>query len=161
MAIYLSLKGIDGGSTRKEFLKQIELTSAQYGIHRSGTSRSGTGGSGGEASVSEMTCSRRTDKASPTLFQKLAEGAQFPEAVITFTKSKAGGGIIPFVVYTMKDVYISSFQISGQGESGDNVTPFENLSLSFKKIKFEYTDQADDNTTGSTVTGEWSVAESA
>jgi type VI secretion system secreted protein Hcp len=91
------------------------------------------------------------DKASPILAKKCAQGLHFPTVVIT--SRKAGEGQKDFFKITMKEVFISSAQISASS-GGDLV---ESVSMSYASIDFSYKAQDDKGALGGEVKFGWDV----
>ena len=76
MAIYMKWDGIDGAVTTKEHEKWIELNSFQFGVGRAiGTAARGAATrEASEPHISEITISKRLDKASTKLFMDAVAG---------------------------------------------------------------------------------------
>ena len=91
-------------------------------------------------------------KASPKLFEAAAKGQHLKEVVLT--GRKAGGEQQDFMVITLSDALISSYQIGG---SGVDSMPIENFSINYSKIKFEYKQQKPDGTSDAPVIGSWDL----
>ena len=152
---FLKLEGINGESTRKGFEKQIELQSFSWGASNPSTiGSSGAGGGAGKATLSSFSCLKKTDAASPMLFQACCQGKHFPKATVTLHAS-GGDEAIDYLVYEFEKVYIDSVQWSGS--TGGDDRPAESLSLSFGKVTVTYTPQSDTGAKGSPVVGSWDV----
>ena len=83
------------------------------------------------------------DSSSNDLALAAAKGKSMDEVTITFRKD-TGEDQMDYLVYTLKDVLISSYSMSSGGE-----TPMESLSLNYTNIKGVYVKQADDHSAGS------------
>ncbi len=86
------------------------------------------------------------DRASPNLMQYLMTGKPIAQAVLTMCK--AGGVPLDYLKITLSDVRISKVETRVIG--GANV---EHVSLSFFRIKQEYTLQSQQGGTKGTITG--------
>lgn len=145
---YLHIEGVDGEATAKDHEKHIAIFSFAWGGSNPTTVGAHTTGSGGgKATVSELTISKRTDKASAAIFQKMCSGVHFPKATLVLRKS--GGERVDFLKYEMEQVFITSMQWSGS-EGGDD-SPHETVSMSFGKIEVTYALQNADGTKGEEV----------
>ena len=65
-----------------------------------------------------------------------------------------------YLVFTMGDCLISSYQTGGSGGGGEEV-PTESISLNFSKIKTEYTPQSTDGSPGEKVWAAFDVKDVA
>lgn len=94
----------------------------------------GKSGSGkGNVSIHEIVITKPVDTASPKLFRACATGQHIREASIFVRKASAKAKA--YLVYTLKDVVISSYQTAPADKSG---TPEEHISLNFTKIEARY-----------------------
>src|SRR5689334_10907802 len=101
---FLDLTGVTGESTDTAHSGQIELSSWSWGATNPPKIGSGTGGAGtGRVSVSDISCTKPMDAASPFLFDYCATGKHFDTA--TLTCRKAGGDQQDFLVLSLEEVY--------------------------------------------------------
>jgi type VI secretion system secreted protein Hcp len=156
MAIYINMDDIKGSCTRDNYKDQVEVSSASFSAHRSGTGNTGSGAAGGEAFASELSFSKELDASSVELYKRVLNGKPIPNTVITWTKSD-GEAEVEFYKVTLTDSLITSYSNSASGGQGTNVTPMESFTLNFKKTEFAYTSQNNDGTAGAEITGNWSV----
>jgi type VI secretion system secreted protein Hcp len=152
---FLKIDGVDGESTRKGFEKQMEIMSFGWGASNPSTvGAGGGGGGGGKVSVSSFSIVKKSDSASPLLFQACCQGDHYATAVVTLNKS-AGKTPIDFIKYEFGEVYVDSIQWSGS--SGGDDTPMESVSFSFGKVAVTYTPQKADGSKGSPAVGAWDL----
>jgi type VI secretion system secreted protein Hcp len=152
---FLKIDGVDGESTRKGFEKQMEIQSFSLGASNPSTIGAGGGGGGaGKVSISSFNIMKRSDSASPKLFNTCCQGDHYPTAVVTLNKS-AGKAPIDFIKYEFEEVYVDNIQWSGA--SGGDDTPTESVSFSFAKITVTYTPQKADGSKGSPAVGSWDL----
>jgi type VI secretion system secreted protein Hcp len=151
---FLKIDGLDGESTRIGFEKQLEITSFNWGAANPATIGAG-GGGGGKVSITTFNISRKTDAASPLLFQSCCDGTHYAKAVVTLIKS-GGRSPVDFIKYEFEKVYVESVQWSGA--TGGDDTPLESVSFVFSKVSFTYTPQKPDGSKGSPSVGTWDLA---
>jgi type VI secretion system secreted protein Hcp len=136
---YLKLDGVEGEVTTKGFEKQIEIYSFSWGASNPTTVSPGGGGLGaGRVSVSSFNIMKKSDAASPKLFQSCCTGKHIPKATVTMRKA-GGDSAVAFLVYEFEGLMVESVQWSGS--TGGDDTPTESLSLAFSKVSIRYTPQ--------------------
>jgi len=146
MAIYVKYTSpsIQGGVTTKNYEKQFEVTSLQFGIGRGVGSPIG-GATNREAttpSVSEIVVTKNLDEASGGLIKEAYSGAGKATAVISFVRTNEKGGVT-YLEMTLTNVMLSGWSISSGGDK-----PTESLSFNFTKIETKITPQKEDGTPG-------------
>src|SRR5690606_23900028 len=100
---------------------------------------------------------KRTDKASPILFQACCSGKHFDKATLTIRRS-GGETAVDYLIYEFGGVLVESIQWSGGG--GD--LPIESLTLAFARVKITYTPQDEKGQKmGEAVIGTWDVTKVA
>ena len=152
---FLKIDGVNGEATRKGFEKQMEIQSFSWGASNPSTiGAGGGGGGGGKVSVSSFNVMKKSDSASPILFQACCKGDHFATAVVTLNKA-AGAAALDFIKYEFEEVYVDSVQWSGA--SGGDDTPSESVSFSFGKVSITYTPQNKDGSKGSPAVGAWDL----
>lgn len=110
----------------------IEILSYSWGVTQSADTSTGSGGGAGKVQMQDLHFTKTVDKSSPSLFQARATGKHFPTA--TLTVRKAGKGQQEYMVITMNDLIVTSYQTGGS--SGDSV-PTESISFNFASIAIE------------------------
>jgi type VI secretion system secreted protein Hcp len=152
---FLKLDTITGESTDAGFTGNMELFSFSLGAQNPVTIGSAAGGGGGgKATLAGLSFTKKTDKASPVLFQTCVTGAHL--ATGTLVLRKAGGTALVYLTYGLKVVYVDSIHWSGS-QGGDD-TPTESISLTFGALTIDY--QPQDNTgkaLGGAIHGGWNV----
>jgi type VI secretion system secreted protein Hcp len=143
VSIYIKMPaGIKGETEQAGHVEEIAATSLQFGIARN-ISIASSGRETGLPSVSDFTFTKSFDSSSNDLMKACLLATALDEIVITFRKD-AGEASLDYLVYTLSDCLISSYQMSAGGE-----TPMENVSISFIKIKSLYKKQASDHSAAS------------
>jgi type VI secretion system secreted protein Hcp len=95
----------------------------------------------------------KVNNASPKLMLACASGEHIKKAVLTCRK--AGKDQQEFMVVTMNDLLVSSYQTGGSGH-GD-IVPTDQISLNFAKIEISYKPQKPDGTLGAATIAGWDV----
>jgi type VI secretion system secreted protein Hcp len=148
---FLKLDGIVGESVDAKHKGEIELES--FGWAEAQLTAPAAGGAGaGKVQMHELHVAMRTSKASPLLFLACATGQHLKSAVLTARHSGADGQ--EFLVYTLTDVLVSSYETGGStGDEG----PTDQVALSFGRIQVEYRPQRPDGTPDAAVHAGWDV----
>jgi type VI secretion system secreted protein Hcp len=147
---HIKFDGVEGEATHADHKGEIEVLSWSWGLSNHGGIAGGGSGKG-RAEPGEVSFLHLYDKASPILAKKCAQGVHFKDVVITSRKS--GEGQKDFFKVTMKEVFISSTQISAS--SGGEIT--ESVSMSYGSIDFSYKAQDDKGALGGEVKFGWNV----
>ena len=114
---------------------------------------SGSGGGAGKAQVQDLEFEHFVDRASPNLMKYCLTGKHIPEAKLTVRK--AGGNPLEYLKITMTDVLVT--KVAPNGSSIDEVKVREKISLSFAKVKQEYTVQNQQGGSGGAVTAGYDI----
>lgn len=148
---FLKIDGVDSEAIQKGFEGQIELASFSLGASNP-TNLGGGGWGAGKVSVSSFNVTKRTDSASPLMFQACCLGKHFPNAKVSICK--AGGEQQVFLEYQFDTVYIEDIQWSGG--AGDDV-PMETVSLAFGKVEMTYKRQNPDGSLGKPIVASYDI----
>jgi type VI secretion system secreted protein Hcp len=152
---FLKLEGVPGESADSKHKGEIDIESWSWGETQAGTHVGGGGGGAGKVSMQDFHFVMKMNKASPILFLKCAGGDHIPKAILTCRK--AGGTQQEYLLITMSDLLVSSYQTGGSAH-GD-VVPTDQISLNFTKIEIDYKEQdSKGQLTGATKAG-WNVKE--
>src|SRR5919206_1830713 len=119
--MFLKITDVKGESKDKQHAGEIEIESFSWGATQLGTSSHGSGAGGGKVSMNDFHFVMRNNSASPSLFLYCANGKHLKEAKLTCRK--AGGTQQNFLVVTMSDVLISSYQTGGGNGGGGGGGP--------------------------------------
>jgi type VI secretion system secreted protein Hcp len=116
-----------------------------------GSQASGTGA--GKVTFNPLSITRKTDRASPVLYQMACAGTAFESVVLVLCKS-AGGTVstLTFEKFTFKLVGIKSVAWAYDAESPKEVVTFE-----YGGLVIEYWIQKADGSLGAKVLGGWNV----
>jgi type VI secretion system secreted protein Hcp len=153
---FIKIKGVDGEAMQSKHAGEIEIYSFSWGASNPTTVGSSTGGlSAGKVQVSSFNIMKKSDKASPVLFNACCTGKHFDDAVVTLNKATGDGGQAMFLKYTFTDVMVESVQWSGS--TGGDDTPTESVSLAFAKVEIEYQQQDSKGSVGKPVLASWDL----
>ena len=148
---FLFIDQVPGESTDSKHTNEIEVESWSWGATQLGTTAGGGGGGAGKVRIQDLNFVARTSKASPVLFLRCADGQHIKQAILT--ARKAGKDQSEFLILTMSDLLVTSYQIAGS-ETADTV-PMDQVSVNFTKIKFEYRAQKADGSLDAPVWTGW------
>lgn len=109
-----------------------------------------------ETSVSmrDFVFTAATGSASSQLLLLCACGKRLKTAVLTAERPSTSKSIV-FLIITLTDVSVASFEIEG---SGERAVPMDRFSLKFRKIEFKYVDMNPKNTGGGNFESAWDMA---
>jgi len=131
---------IAGESKADGHTDEIDISSWSWGEVNSGSGR-GVGGQGaGRVDMQDIHFTATMSKASTALMLACATGDAVDKAVLTCRK--AGGDQGEFLIVTLEDGLISSYQTGG---SQGDLIPTDQFSINFSKIKIEYKIQDPDS----------------
>ena len=129
---FLKLFGVPGESTVPGHQGQIEIASWSWGEAMPGSVPT-------FPTKSDFNFQGTLDAAAPKLMLALAQGTQVGPAVLTCLRTDSTGKTTQYLKITLQNVFISSYELTGDGSSGLGEDSF---SLNFTKIDFQYTTHA-------------------
>jgi type VI secretion system secreted protein Hcp len=149
---FLKIDGIQGESRKPRHPGEIDIISFSFGL-QSGTGHS-QGGGPGKVAFQDLHLTASINKASPKLFLACASGQHVKSAVLTGERTN-GRKLNKFLEIDLRDVLVSSYQASGhQGQE----PPIDEVSLSFRAIKFTEIPSTPRGTAGQPATEGWDLA---
>ena len=154
---FLKLDGIPGESTDAKHKDEIDVLAFSWGVSHPKASGPGGGGAG-KAVFEDLLVVAHTSKASPKLWLACASGQHIKEATITVRKAGSDKGQEDYLVLTMTDVLVSSFQASGSSGSD---RPTESVSMAFAKVEFTYKPQKETGGTSGDIRVGWDLKKNA
>ena len=131
---FLKIDGIKGESQDDKHKDEIQIESWSFGLTQTGSFGQGGGGGAGKASFQDVHFTCGTNASSPKLFIASATGQHIKSAILTCRK--AGGKQEEFLIVTLSDILVSSYQTGGHGASGE--LPMDQFALNFAKIEYSY-----------------------
>ena len=147
---FLKIDGIAGESQDARHKGEIDLVSFSWGEAQQAAA--GSGGGAGKVHMQDLHVVMRVNKASPQLMLACASGQHLKSAVLTARKS--GAQQQDFLVYTFRDLLVSSYVTSG---AADQPAPLDQVSFSFGQIVVEYHPQKVDGSLDAAVHAGWDV----
>ena len=138
MAAYIKFDGIDGECKDKDHKGWTDLGSFAQGVYKPGSGATGATRRRGDVVLSDVNCTKEIDKSSPKIAHSVCNGKVFPKVEIHVTASYTDSGRVTYYAYELKNVQVSSYNISGSGQSED--VPSEDFALNFEEIKVTYTE---------------------
>ena len=157
MAVDMKIKidDVEGESAKEPSEKAIDVLSYSWGISNSGNTHHGMGSATGVANFQDISFVKWVDLSSCALMLAAASGKHYKKATLTINKS-GGEDKVPYLIYTLEDVIISSISTGGSGGE-DKLT--ENVSLNFGNVTVEYKLQAPDGSAKKGGRFTWKIAE--
>jgi type VI secretion system secreted protein Hcp len=157
MTAYIKFDGVDGEAQDKDHKGWSDLGSFSQGISQPGSSATGATRRRGDVVLDDVTCTKELDKSSPKLAEAVCKGKVFPKVEIHVTASTTDAGRVTYYAYDLTNVMITSYNISGSGQSED--VPMEDFSLNFEEIKVTYTEADAGGQSKGNVEYSWKVEE--
>lgn len=145
---------IPGTSTLDKYDKQIELLSFSHGVAMQITGDiSNNERTSGKPNHQDFTVTKYLDLASPKLNEGCCKGDNYSEVLITIARNDKGA-VLPLIVYTLKNVVISSISVGGGG--GDK--PVETVTLNYNHITWDFHHQKAEGTESGHIATLWDLA---
>jgi type VI secretion system Hcp family effector len=150
--MFIKLDDIPGEATFQGYERWTEIQSYSHAL----TAAFDFGGGGGGAGVTRhepIVFTKRLDKTTPQLFDRMNKGQALVEVQIDFLS--AGEQPFAYLSVRLEDVHITSYSVSAS--SGDD-RPTEEVSLVYRRIELSYTETNADGSPGETQTVGWDVS---
>jgi type VI secretion system Hcp family effector len=157
--IFMKIDGIKGESTDANHKDEIEVMSFNHGVSqpRSATASTAGGATAGRCNHTDLTFMKELDSSSPILNAQCCVGKHIASVVMTLRRAD-GDKSVPYMVYKLTDVIISSVSVSGSSDA----VPMESVTLNYAKIEWEYTKQDRKGGASSGKTnGSWDLSKNA
>lgn len=157
MAAYIKYDGVDGEAQDKDHKGWSDILSITQGIHQPGGGSTGPTRRRGDVILDDVVVVKELDKASPKIAESVCKGKVFPKVDIHLTASYTDAGRQTYYAYELKNVLVTSYDISGGGQSEE--VPTENISMNFEEIKVTYTECDNTGKKKGNVEYSWKVEE--
>lgn len=157
MSAYMKFDGVDGECKDKDHKGWIDILSFSQGIHQPGGGATGVARRRGDVILDDISISKVMDKSSPKLAESVCKGKVFPKVEIELTASYTDAGRVTYYKYELKNVLVTSYHVSGAGQSDE--VPSENFSLNFEEIKVTYTENDSAGKKKGNIEYSWKVEE--
>lgn len=150
--MYIKIAGIAGEAQDGVHNGEIDVASWHWKMSQQSSMMSGSGSGVGKATINDLEFVHQIDRASPNLMRYCLTGRHIPKAVLSMRK--AGGVPLDFLKITMDNVVITSVETTAAGTKY-----WEHVTLSFAKVKQEYTVQNNLGSTNGVVTAQFDIKE--
>ncbi len=157
MALFIKFDGVDGEAQDKDHKGWSDILSFSWGLHKAGAGATGQTRRRGVATVEDVVCTKEYDKSSPKLAEAVCLGKIFPKVEIHDTTTYGDGNRAVFLKYELKNVMVSSHNVSAAG--GGDAVPTETMSLNFEEIKQTYVEYDAKGSKKGNVEMNWKVEE--
>lgn len=149
---FLKIEGIEGESADSKHKSEIDVQSWSWGENQTGTAASGGGMGAGKVNMQDFHFVMQVSKASPKLLLACANGEHIKSAILVCRK--AGKEQQEYLKITFSDILVSSFQTGG---SAGQEVPFDQISLNYSKMEYEYKPQKADGSLDAPVKAGWDL----
>ncbi|HAO22755.1 MAG TPA: type VI secretion system tube protein Hcp [Desulfobacteraceae bacterium] len=134
--MYLQLDGIKGESVDLNHKDWIEILSFSHGFTQPVTPvRASSGSTVERCNHSDISVSKYVDKATDAILKHIWSGKQISKAVLEFFRADGQNKPVKYIEVELANVVISNYNMSG----GQGSLPMENISLSYGKVTYRYT----------------------
>lgn len=157
MAAYIKFDGVDGEAQDKDHKNWSDILSFSQGILQPGSGATGATRRRGDVILEDIRVTKELDKASPKIAESVCKGKVFPKVEIHLTASYTDAGRVPYFKYDLKNVLVTSYNVSGSAQS--EAVPTEDFSLNFEEIKVTYTEADNKGKSKGNVEYQWKVEE--
>ena len=156
-AVFAKYDGVDGESQDSKHEKWIDIQSVDWGVHKPGGGATGQSRRRGAAVVEDIVMTMEYDRAAPKLAEKCLKGEVIPKLEIELVATY-GGSRATYLKYELKNVLITSYQVSASGndEAGP---PTVVVGSNFEEIKVTYTEYDDSGNAKGNVEYQWKIEE--
>jgi len=145
---------VEGTSTLDKYDKQIELLSFSHGVAMQITGDiSNSERTSGKPNHQDFTVTKYLDQASPKLNEACCKGDVFKSAILVVARNDKGS-VLPLIVYTLKNVVLSSISVGGGG--GDK--PVETVTMNYNHITWDFHHQKAEGSESGHVATLWDLA---
>jgi type VI secretion system secreted protein Hcp len=157
MAAYIKFDGVEGETQDKDHKNWSDILSFSQGILQPGSGATGATRRRGDVILEDIRVTKELDKASPKIAESVCKGKVFPKVEIHLTASYTDAGRVPYFKYDLKNVLVTSYNVSGSAQS--EAVPTEDFALNFEEIKVTYTEADSKGKSKGNVEYQWKVEE--
>jgi type VI secretion system secreted protein Hcp len=150
--IFIKIDGISGESEDELHPGEIQVHSWRWKMSQQSTMMSGSGGGAGKATINDLEFIHQIDRASPNLMRYCLTGRHIMKVVLS--TRKAGGAPMDFLKITLGDVVVTGVEPIVTGSNY-----YEHVTLSFARVKSEYTLQSAAGRSSGTITASFDIRE--
>ncbi len=157
MAGFIKFDSIDGEANDKDHKGWSDIAQFGQAMHKPGGGATGATRRSGDVIMEDLSVTKELDKASPKIAEAVCTGQVVPKVEIDLTASTTGEGRVSYYKYELKNVAVTSYNISGSGQSDD--VPMEDMALNYEEIKVSYNECDNQGKSKGTVEMTWKVEE--
>ncbi|MHA1996451.1 MAG: Hcp family type VI secretion system effector [Candidatus Hodarchaeales archaeon] len=153
--IIMETSGIKGTS-QESFARDAHdiLSYAWAGFSTQG-SEVGSSRDSSRPSLTEVQVVKEADMASPHLFSACMQGTSFEKVTISHYRVDSSGNDFKYLELELETATCTLYAFSGVSDDSN----LEQLSFNYEKIRYQFTEQRSDGSTGDTVEKGWDVEE--
>jgi type VI secretion system secreted protein Hcp len=146
---------VKGEAQDRDHKDEIDVIGWSWGMS---APTSATGERRARAAIHQLVVRKRTDSASTALMGAVARNDKIKTAVLT--ARRAGAGQQTYLKITLRNAYVTSFEIEGSGGDEGSGT-VEQIKIAFERITVDYTPQGPDGLVrgGTSFEESWSPAQ--
>lgn len=135
---YIKFDGIDGEASEPMHKGWSDIAFFSVDMNNAVSATSAAGGRAtGKTSFGDLMITKNIDKSSPKLMEFLVTGKYIPKVDLHLVKKGRDGKSNVYLRYELKNVLITSYQVSGDAADSNNPA-IENVSLSYTGINVFY-----------------------
>ena len=138
---------IVGEANDKNFPNQIDIVDWSWGMSAPSAV---SGQRTGRAALQALKIIKRVDKSSTALMSVLTTNEMMPTVKLTVRKAAGSGVPLPYFIVELSDARITAYSVQSQDNGDASPTLLEELALSFKTIRIDYTPQTGTGGSGGT-----------
>lgn len=151
--LFMSIEGIVGESTDIRHQEWIELLLLEHEIQQAKTPDSGSASEGGpDHPLGDYEVLKLLDRSSTKLYEACCSKRLIPQIIIEVCR--AGGDGLRLLEIRLEDAVVSSVKFVAN-VSGENARPAEYVRFRFGRIRWTYTQQANDGSVVGSLSSEW------
>ena len=157
MAAYIKFESVEGEAQDKDHKGWSDLATFSQGMEKPGGGATGPTRRRGDVVLNDIVCTKELDKASPKLAEAVCKAKVFPKVEIHVTAGGTGAGRVTYYAYALKNCMVTSYNVSGSGQSEE--VPTEEFALNFEEIKVTYTEVSQEGKKKGNIEYSWKVEE--
>ena len=154
MDIFLKIDGVAGESVDDKHKDWIDILSFSHGVSQPAVAALGGQRATGRADFQDFSLVKTLDKSSPRLNLFCANGTHLSD--LTFEICQPSGEKLPFYKVKLTDVIVTSVRPAGIA-NGVDTRPAEEVTFSFGKIEWIYTETDSEGKTEGDVKTHWDL----
>ena len=138
---YVKIGDIEGMATQEGHEKWIPIDAMFHGASRNvadGSNDPVADLRNSRVQVGGIQFTKNLDSSSPKLLEAVCNGTVFPKITIELCRNTEGRGDMTYLVYTMENAFIKSYDANSSAAAGGHAASHENVAIGFSKVKVSY-----------------------